>query len=266
MSDAVIYTGTVVHKRLRPKTHALSYRVFSMLFDLDRLDELDARCRLFSVNRGNVFSFFESDHGQGAPAGLNRHIRSLMSAGGIDLSPDGRLLALCYPRMFGYVFNPLTVYYALDGRGCMEGIVYEVNNTWGERHCYVAPVARGETGVQAQQAQKRMHVSPFASPQGSYGFRVTDPGDQLTVGVHLCDADGALLKTHFTGKAQPLTDRVLASLLWRYPLMTWKVIAGIHWEALRLWIKGVPVTHGASTPGYRVSHIAAANGKVTDVA
>ncbi len=262
----MIYTGNVIHKRLRPRPHALRYRVFSMLVDLDALPELDRSFRLFSVNRRNVFSFHERDHGPGETSGLAAHVRQLLDEGGVRVDAEGRILLLSYPRMLGYVFNPISVYYCLDRSGGAQAIVYEVNNTWGERHSYVVPVTGSDDGLHAQSSVKRMHVSPFASPHGIYHFQVTEPGVRVTVGVRLSDQDGALIKTHFTGEGEAASDRRLLSLLWRFPLMTWKVMAGIHWEALKLWLKGIPVTRGDSTPRYTYSIAETQNGKVPDAA
>ncbi|MDX2306845.1 MAG: DUF1365 domain-containing protein [Hyphomicrobium sp.] len=265
-SPVEIYTGPVVHKRLRPKPHALRYRVFSLLVDLDRLSDAERISRFFSVNRWNALSFHEADHGEGTYSGLAAHIRSVMGRAGIDTGPDARLLALSYPRIFGYVFNPLTVYFLLDREDRLLGLVYEVNNTWGERHSYVVPAGPEHAGVYAQRAEKRMFVSPFAAEKGRYGFRVTAPGSRVAVGVSLFDADGALIKTHFTGEREAASSFRLAMLLLRFPLMTLKVMGAIHIEALKLWLKGVPVVRGSSARRYTISLIPSDGAKVTDAA
>lgn len=248
--DALIFAGRVVHKRLRPKRHGLSYRVFTLLLDVDQLDAVAKRCRLFSRNQFNIFSFHDKDHGPGDGTSIKDVARlSLANAG---RPYDGRrILLLTYPRLFGYVFTPLSVFYVYAPDGKLETLIYEVNNTFGERTSYVVAagvIAAG--GVYAQACAKEMYVSPFASGRGGYKFRVIEPGREAVVAVLLSDADGALIKTHFRGASEPLDDRALAGLVFRYPLFTLKVIAAIHYEALKLWLKGVPLSDRHVSPAY----------------
>ncbi len=251
---AQIFTGQVVHKRLRPKQHALSYRVFSLLIDLDKVEAVAAQSRLFSVNRFNLLSFYDSDHGPGDGTRAADHARSLFKTAGVDTA-GAQVLLLAYPRVLGYVFNPLSVYYAVTPAGALSGLIYEVNNTWGERRSYVVKAGNGRDRVYAQAARKELHVSPFAEATGRYGFRVTVPGDDILVGVQLSDSGGALLKTHFKGRAEPWSGGRLLALMFRFPLLTLKIISAIHIEALKLWLKGVPLARGKSTPGYSVSFV-----------
>ncbi len=249
-SDALIFAGRVVHKRLRPKIHGLSYRVFTVLLDVDQLDDVTKRCWLFSHNRFNVFSFYDKDHGPGDVANVKDVAKQcLLNAS--RPTENRRILLLTYPRVFGYVFSPLSVFYIYAPNGELESLIYEVNNTFGERTSYV--VAAGEMhsgGVYAQACRKEMYVSPFASGRGGYKFRVIDPGREAVVAVLLSDAQGAVLKTHFRGASETLNDRALAGLLVRYPLFTLKVIAAIHYEALKLWLKGVPLCDRHVSPRY----------------
>lgn len=260
ISPAQIFTGRVVHKRMRPKQHELSYGVFSLLLDLDELDAVAGRSRLFSHNRFNLVSFYDCDHGPGDGTSCSAHAREVLRAVGVET--DGlQILLLAYPRVLGYVFNPLSVYYAVAPCGTLKGVIYEVSNTWGQRRSYVMKAGESHGRVYAQSARKELHVSPFAPPTGTYGFRVTVPAGDLLVGVHLLDAGGALLKTHFKANAAPWSDRGLSRVLIRYPLLTLKIIGAIHFEALKLWWKGVPLARGESRPGYSVSYVSSDHGR-----
>lgn len=255
---ATIYSGHVVHARLRPKRHKLKYRVFSLLVDLDRLPELAGRFRLFSHNRFNMFSFHDRDHGPGDGRPLAPHIRGVLTQAGLSAF-SARILLLSYPRMFGYVFNPLSVYFCFDDADRLGAIAYEVNNTFHERKTYLlaAPPAGGHEAIH-QSCAKSFYVSPFNTGKGSYSFHVAPPGDVVAVGVALRDEAGPLMRAHFTGKREPFGDRALAKLAVRYPLMTLKVIGGIHLEAFRLWRKGVPLVRRQAAPGYSIDFVASA--------
>jgi len=243
---SALYAGTVGHRRLRPARHRLAYRVFAMLLDLDELAHLDRTLRLFSVGRFNLFSFHERDHGDGK-SDLRAHVeRQLARAGVADRGGPVRLL--CYPRVLGYVFNPLSTYFCHGADGRLTAILYEVNNTFGDRHGYVIPVARDAGAPIVQSCAKALHVSPFLGMDMAYRFSVVPPGDDLALGVVAEDGEGPVLTASFSGRRMPLTDATLARLFLRHPLMTVKVIAGIHWEALRLWRKGVPFHRRPAPP------------------
>ena len=233
--NSAIYTGHVVHARLRPKRHKLHYRVFALLLDLDEIADLGARLRLFGHNRPAVFSFHDADHGTGEGR-LGDWVRAQLAAADIELATP-KISVLCYPRIFGYVFNPLTVYFCRDG-DALRAILYEVHNTFGERRTYVIRVT-GDAGVIEQRCQKELYVSPFVPMECVYRFRITPPGERVQIGIDELDGKGLLLKASFAGTRRPLDDRALLRALFAYPLMTLKVTAAIHWEALRLWTKGV---------------------------
>ncbi len=246
-----IYRGVVVHKRLKPVRHALRYRVFSMLIDLDELDEMNARLKWFSRGRFNLFSFHDRDYGpkpiprNGPVEDLARHVRERAAAHGLDASGPVRLL--CYPRMLGYAFNPIAVFFLHDAGGRASAMLYEVSNTFGDRHAYLIPVT--EPGdVIRQEAEKKLHVSPFMDMDMRYAFRVKRPGDDILVSILQSDPEGPILSASFAGEWTPMSDRELLSAFRDYPLMTAKVIAGIHWEAVKLLLKGLRLRSGDPPP------------------
>lgn len=242
-----LYTGEVLHVRLRPRRHRLRYRVFWLLLDLDELPALDVGLKLFSVGRPNVLSFREGDHGDGQPGTLRERVDAWMRMAG--LQPASRVRLLTMPRLFGYAFNPLSVYFCDDAGGRLQAIAYEVTSTFGERHHYVLPVRPGEADAACegrpvlQRCGKRMHVSPFVGMEMDYAFRVNPPfpGQRMRVTVDVHDDRGLLLHAAQVARPRPLTDRQLARALLLHPLLTLKVIAAIHWEALLLWLRGVPL-------------------------
>ncbi len=234
-----IYVGDVVHKRARPKRHALRYRVFSMLVDLDRLDALHQELRFFSLNRFNLVSLFASDFGPRDGTSIAGFIRSKAAAAGVHDIARVRMLA--YPRLLGFAFNPITVYYCDDAAGVTRFMAYEVSNTFGEHHFYDARV--DDPGAEIHHdAKKVFFVSPFNTLEGNYRFAIRPPREQVFIGITLSTEEGGILTAYFEGDRRQLTDRTLLKLLLAYPFMTAKVVVGIHWEALLLWLKGMPLT------------------------
>jgi len=233
---SALYAGKVFHARLRPRRHKLTYRVFSLLLDLDEVDGLSRSLKLFGHNRAAVFSFHDKDHGAG-DADLRAWVGAQLGAAGIALGAP-KITMVCYPRIFGYVFNPLTVYFCSDG-DTLKAILYEVHNTFGERRTYVIPVTDGAAAVE-QTCVKELYVSPFVPMECAYAFHIEPPGDKVLIRIDETDPKGLLLRASFAGERKPLTDGVLLKALVSYPLMTLKVTAAIHWEALKLVLKGVP--------------------------
>ena len=238
-STAALYVGTVMHARLKPVVHRFSYRVMSLLVDVDRLAEVDRVTPLLRVNRRGLFGFHERDHGPRDGSALRPHVDRLLAAHGLELD-GGRVLLLAYPRLLGYVFNPLAVYYCYAGCGRLAALIYEVRNTFGEIHAYVCPVGRGETspaGIR-QARDKTFYVSPFIGMAMRYHFRMQPPGDTVKIRILAADADGPLLAATFSGQYQDLTTGRLFGAFLSMPLLALKVISSIHFEALRLWLKG----------------------------
>ena len=236
---SALYVGTVMHRRLRPRSHHLRYRVYHLLIDIDELDALSRRLRLFSVGRFNLFSVHPKDHGDGSGADLRAQTEARLRAAGLPVGGAIRLLTM--PRVLGHAFNPLSVWFCDAPNGVLQAIVYEVNNTFGERHSYLIPVVDAGTPVIAQACEKAMYVSPFISTEMSYRFRVEPPAARLSVGVSVHDVDGVLLNTRLDAERRPLSDASLLRVFASHPLVTLKVVAAIHWEALRLWLKGTPL-------------------------
>ncbi len=253
MTASALYSGKVVHQRHHLRRHRLEYRVFSLLLDLDELPALASRLRLIAHNKRGLFSFQDRDHGPGDGGDLRSHVRRQLRQSGIK-DADGPIRLLCYPRMLGYVFNPLSVFYCHRADGRLRALIYEVGNTHGERHSYVMPV-EGDDKVVTQECDKAFYVSPFVPMECSYRFRVSRPGRRISVAIHETAGDTPILDAWFSGERRPLTDRNLLWAALRFPLMTVKVIAGIHWEALRLWLKGLPIHRHTPVREPAVNHV-----------
>ncbi len=250
LEPVTMYVGDVMHQRMKPVGHRFRYKVFSLLIDLDRLAEADRVASLFSVNRRNIVSFHETDHLRGAQApDLRSHIDDLLARAGVAERCE-RLLLACYPRIFGQVFNPLSVYYAYGRTGELVAMVYQVRNTFGEHHTYVCPIIPGEAtsaGIR-QSRTKVFYVSPFIDLGMRYHFRMNIPGDRLSWRILETDASGPLLAATYSGLRRPLTSQTLLKCLLQIPMLTWKIVGGIHFEALKLWFKGMRYIHRPAPP------------------
>ena len=250
---AALYVGEVMHARLKPMGHRFSYRVMSLLIDLDRLRAADRQSPLFGVNRAALYSFNEADHGPRDGSSLRAYVQRCAAEHSIDLS-GGRVKLLCYPRLLGYTFNPLSVYFGYRADGELALMIYEVRNTFGDIHSYVLPVQpdqHSDAGVRQQQ-EKLFYVSPFIEMAMKYHFRVLPPGEHVKLRILETDREGPLLAATFHGHRRALTTSGFLRAFCALPLMTFKIVAAIHWEALRLWIKGarlVPRPSAATTSG-----------------
>ena len=241
MSQSALYEGFVMHRRLRPRHHRFQYRVFAMLLELDEISGLNLS--LFKHNAFGLFSFHDKDHGPNdsisdskEPRDLNVWLDDLLAQHGIVANGPRRVL--CYPRILGYVFNPISVWFCDDERGRLKAIIYEVHNTYDERHAYVLPVGEDKELIR-HGCSKAFYVSPFLSRDCRYDFRIRPPDEHVAIVIQEEEAGDPILSASFAGERRALTDGALARMLLRYPLMTLKVVAAIHFEAVRLMLKGV---------------------------
>ncbi len=244
---SALYVGRVRHMRMRPRAHKLSYRVFWMLLDLDEIDALAARLRWFSRKRFNLYAFRDADYGDRTGSPLRPQVEAILSDAG--LKPDGgpiRLLTM--PRILGYAFNPISTYFCHRRDGALMAMVYEVHNTFGEIHSYVAPAGAAADPV-VQEAVKSFHVSPFMGLDMNYRFQVVPPADTVSVSIDGYDDQGRLIAATMSGARRPISDSTLLVLLATHPLLTLKVTLAIHWHAARLLLKKIPFfAHPAPPP------------------
>ena len=254
VASSCLYLGRVVHQRLLPFRHRLVYRVFSLFVSLDELPELSHRLRLFSHNRWNLFSFQDRDHGPRDGSALRPWIEGQLAEAGIDLE-GGPVRLLCFPRILGYVFNPLTIWFCYHRSGHLAALLYEVSNTFGQQHSYLIAVdpARPPGAPIRQSCRKALYVSPFIAMEATYRFRLSEPGQRLAVLIRQSTAEGELLLAAQNGRRRRLDDPALLRVFLAYPLMTLKVIAAIHWHALRLWRKGAKVLPRPAAPARAVT-------------
>ena len=251
MSSAqpLIGFGQVRHSRTRPRRHAFAYPTWFLLLPMRSLAKQPAA--ELALNRRAAISFHDADHGDGrsiAQGGALAWLDELLQTQGI-LDAQGEVWLHCYARVWGYAFKPVSFWYCHRSDNSLAAILVEVNNTFGERHCYVLPQPHyGQT----LHADKVFHVSPFCHVQGRYDFRfmrAEHEGESKTVvRIDHSDADGLLISTSVSGKLQPLTAQSLRQALWRYPLQSFGVIARIHWQALGLWLKRVPFVRKPPPP------------------
>ena len=252
---AQIGFGQVRHTRLRPKRHAFAYDTFCLMLPMRHLHDAHVRGGL-ALNRSAAISFHDRDHGDGRgpeQGGALAWMDELLQREGIQ-DADGEVWLHTYPRMFGYTFKPVSFWYCHRIDGSLRAIVAEVNNTFGERHCYLLDQPR--YGVELP-ADKCFHVSPFCGVEGRYRFRFlrTEQRSQprTIVRVDHDDADGPLLQTSVSGVLEPVTHRTLRRALWRYPAMTAMVMARIHWQALQLWLKRTRFHRQPAAPDHFVT-------------
>jgi DUF1365 family protein len=250
-----LYPGVVTHARLKPRRHALRYHIFMLLLDLDELPALDRGLKLFSLGRFNLVGFNPRRHGDGSATPLKAQVEAQLAAAGIAHGGPVRMLAM--PRILGGGFNPLTVYYCHRPDGALSAILYEVNNTFGERHSYLIPA--DDAPVVKQACEKGFYVSPFMDMDLSYAFKMRPPGAEVQVFVDVDDAEGRVLAAGFSGQRQDLSDRNLLRAWLTHPWMTLGVLAAIHWEALFMVLKGEKIRQRPPKPAWPVTVVTPAS-------
>ena len=235
IKNSKIYTGKVIHRRFKPKEHYFKYSVFSLLIDLDELEDIQNEISIFSYNKFNIISFFDKDHGERDSSSLKNWVYSNLKTLGIV--EDVKIKLLCYPRIFGYVFNPLSIFFVYDKNSKLIAILYEVKNTFGEQHTYVFKT--NDEKVIQNNCKKQFYVSPFIEMNCDYSFKILKPEEQLSVVINQSDEEGKLLFASQDGIAQEFNNKNLIISFLSHPLMSFKVIAAIHYEAFKLWIKRI---------------------------
>ena len=231
-----IYNGTVIHKRFKPKIHFFKYKVFSLLIDLSELNNLDKKVGFFSYNKFNLISFFDKDHGDRDGSSIINWVKKNLKENDVNCE-NIRIKLLCYPRILGYVFNPLSIFYVYDKNDKLISLLYEVKNTFGEQHTYIFKIK--ENNLLKHNCEKKFHVSPFIEMNCSYFFRTLKPADKISIIIDQYQLNEKILYASQDGKRTDFTTSELIKSYLKHPLMTFKVIAAIHFEAFKLWTKGI---------------------------
>ncbi len=232
-----IYNGSVIHKRFKPKPHSFKYNVFSVLIDLSELDYLSKNIKFFSYNKFNLLSFYEKDHGNRDNSSLISWVKKNLEINNIN-SKNIKIKLLCYPRILGYVFNPLSIFYIYDVKEKLISILYEVKNTFGEQHTYIFKVDNDQN-LHQHNCLKKFHVSPFIEMNCKYFFRLLKPGEKISVIIDQFQLDEKILYASQNGTRVDFNSKELIKSYLKHPLMTLKIISAIHYEAFKLWLKGI---------------------------
>jgi len=237
INNSCIYNGQVIHKRFKPKEHYFKYNVFSFLIDLDELYIIEKKIKFFSYNKFNLISFYDEDHGSRDGSSLIFWVKKNLNQISVDTSQI-KIKLLCYPRILGYVFNPLSIFFVYDKNSSLVAILYEVKNTFGEQHTYVFKVSSKNKNIQ-NYCDKKFYVSPFMDLSSKYQFKILNPENKLSIIINQSDKNGKLLYASQDGIRSELSSKNLILSYLSHPLMTFKIISAIHFEAFRLWFKGL---------------------------
>ena len=233
--ETCIYKGFVTHRRFKPLRHYFSYKTFSILFDLKEIEDLHKKIGIFSFNKFNIFSFYNKDHGSRDGNDLTEWVKKNLKNYNLDFNVS-KIKLLCFPRVLGYVFNPLSVFYCYDGN-ILKAILYEVKNTFNEQHTYIFPV-NNSSKIITQQCNKKFYVSPFIEMNTFYNFRLTEPDENIRILIKQTDKEGKVLVACQVGNKQTMSFKNLLVNFFTHPMMTFKIMISIHYEALRIWKKG----------------------------
>ena len=237
IKNSAIYNGTVIHKRFKPKIHFFKYKVFSLLLDISEFNLLHRDLKLFSYNRFNIISFYDIDHGPRNGTSLRSWVIRNLKKNNIQ-TKDIQIKLLCYPRIFGYVFNPLSVFFIYNKKSQLVSVFYEVKNTFGEQHTYIFKTHKHKNIIN-HSCRKKFHVSPFIKMDCLYFFKILKPSNKISIIIDQQDKKGKLLYASQKGIKKPLNNENLIKSYLKHPLMTFKIILAIHFEAFKLWGKGI---------------------------
>ena len=237
IKSSSIYNGHVIHKRFWPKKHFFKYKVFSLLIDLSELYQLEKKLTLFSYNKFNVLSFYDIDHGPRDGSSLINWVKENMTKNNIS-TEEITIKLLCYPRIWGYVFNPLSVFFVYDKNSNLVSILYEVKNTFNEQHTYIFKLQKSEELIE-HSCRKKFHVSPFIEMNCTYYFKITKPSEKISVYIDQHDNENKLLVALQEGIKVTLNNKNLIKVFFSHPAMSFKIILAIHFEAFKLWVKGI---------------------------
>jgi len=237
IDHSCIYEGNVIHKRFKPKTHYFKYKVFSLFLDIDHLNDLDKYLTIFSYNKFNIISFYDEDHGPRNGTTIKNWIVNNLKKNKIPHA-NIKVKILCYPRIFGYVFNPLSVFFIYNHQSELISIFYEVKNTFGEQHTYIFKVKNNKLAL-THNCNKKFYVSPFLEMKCKYFFKILNPGNKLSIIINQHDTRGKILYASQEGTKQILSNHSLIKTYLKHPLMTFKIIVAIHFEAIKLWLKKI---------------------------
>jgi len=249
-----LLVADVAHKRLRPKVNQFCYKVYYFCIALSKLDELGS-LKTCKYNKSSLFSINDADHLADGLGSMQGYIKNILKEWNLDSVADGEIILLTMPRIFGYVFNPVSFWFCLDKKNNLIAVLAEVNNTFGENHNYIcfhddkSPIKKDDL----LESKKLFHVSPFLKVEGKYSFRFVYSDKNIGAWINYSDADGEMLTTSLIGKRTELSDKSLITCFARYPIVTIKVILLIHWQALKLVAKGIKYIPKPSPPKNEVS-------------